>query len=446
MPYRIFAPQPYATLTVGGPVVPGQPITLSWQCTAPTGFGGKVVATISFNNTPIYTSASLPMKSAHSLGASVQFAGEDQVVVQLTPNQQAAQQGLYMIGTNTLTLSVVGNGPQSTPLTATAPLRVIPEIIVAGGLNRELFGNYFVFNPSIPLYSGGPTFTPNGPIWQFQWNVPFAISGIFTNASRFSQMTAALTLVQTNQQNNETSLIGTVQIATADIGQSIPVAFPSINPNWAWVTCPSGVTTGERVWWFTWSVTLSLQDRWGNGYQPVTTSSDGIVFINDSKWNNASNAHMAWIAAMEALATIICAPAAAALIPLAAEECGCAQDPPTPDFNYHKTAKITALPLSQSLAETKSFPATRGFLGSTLELTAINEALSQTEGKLIAARSNNDAKGIELQTRMYRAFEENLGATARTLRSATAKVLRELEAEPMLSTDSVRSAIRSLQL
>jgi len=77
---------------------------------------------------------------------------------------------------------------------------------------------------------------------------------------------------------------------------------------------------------------------------------------------------------------------------------------------------------------------------------AVISALDQTEGKLIAAREDKDAKGVSLQTKTYRHFEEILLATANEIHSSIPHVVQELQAEPSISTENIRAAVRSLQM
>ncbi len=436
MPYKLIqASVSTASLAVAAPVLPGQPITLSWDCLVVKSFGSKVVATISFDSTTIYTSASLPTTPQPTGQGLIGVAGEAQVVIQLTPNQQAAQLGLYMIGSHTLTLSVSGNGSGSAPVTATASLQVIPESLQAQTLP----------DPFVPVLGSYWNWNGDALDYYFDWNSTFALGGTFINASRFSAMKAQLTLVETDETNNESTNRGS-QSFTADIGQAIPVVFGSETQNWSWIACPSGDTTASPSKTFTWSVLISLQDPWGNGYPVLTAAVIGGVSVSSDKIAHQGNAHSAFISGTLLVATGYGAPAGGILLAAAASECKAAQDPPGPDFDYNKTATVTPMPLPQSFAEMTALPDTKAFLGSILDFAAIYEALNQTEGKLIAARSNEDREAVELQVKAYRAFEKKLGATAKILQSSIERTVEELAAEPGLSADSVRAPIRSMQM
>jgi hypothetical protein len=111
---------PVAWLQINGPVLPGQPIQISWNVAAIGQVTGNFVATItSSGNKVLYTSKPIPaVDTTHSspfrqglIGSG--SAGESDVSLQFDPTQPVAQ-GLYAIGTQTLTLSVTGSGTDCT--------------------------------------------------------------------------------------------------------------------------------------------------------------------------------------------------------------------------------------------------------------------------------------------------------------------------------------------
>jgi hypothetical protein len=400
---------------------------------------GNVVATVSYNDVVLYTSKSIA--SGFRLIEGLDYgAGEDNVSIAVGPSALAVQLGLYQIQPvdsftqATLTLSVVAD--HGGPFTASANLAVVAEAFDA---------SWWAWSPDQNVADIQP-FSQAGSS-TFDWNTPYSLSGNFVNKSKWSAMKVQIFLAETDLQTNS-QVLRSAQTLTADMGPNPNfVIFPSITQNWAWLTCPSGVRGAPTFKYFNYVVIISMQDPWGNNYPGLTVGPYGVIVgIPVSKLQNSTSASAAWLFAMACLASVLGAPGAAFAMPIAAALCGKAQDPPTPDFDYHSTAKIQVYEPPPPSGETTHIRATMSFLSLLLKLIAIISALDQTEGKLIAARQDNDSKGVSLQTKTWRHFEETLTATAQEVRSAVPHVVRELEDAPSMSAENVRAAVRSLQM
>jgi hypothetical protein len=397
-----------------------------------------VVATVSYNGVAVYTSESISATTIIFDGF-LWFAGEENVSIAISPSSLAAQLGIYQIfsvdslAQATLTLSVVAqNGG---PFAASANLGVFGETVDPSWWSWSADQNVGNIQP---FDSPGSS--------SFDWNTPYSLSGNFVNKSIWSAMKAQISLVETDSQTN-TQALRSSQAFTADIGPNPNfVIFSPITQNWTWLSCPDGGRGAPTVKLFNYSVKISLQDPWGNAYLLTVGPYNVTVGIPVNKLQDASNAVAYWDEAMLFLASIFFAPAAGFLMPLAASQCGQAQDPPTPDFDYHSTSAIRIYEPPPPIGETAHIQTTISFLNLLLKLTAIVSALNQTEGKLIAAREDKDATAVSLQTKTYRRFEGELRATAQQVRSAVPNVVRELEAAPFASAENIRAAVRSLQM
>jgi len=435
MPTQKQRPRPTfgAYLTLPASVRPGEPITVDWGVVA-SGQLGNVTATISYENVVLYTSASIGSNIFPGAGF-VFLAGEDNLSIAIPPSSPAVQLGLYHIPPSdsftvaVLNLNIVSDQPGQGPFTASANLPVVGETIDA---------SWWVWSASY-----GPPDYDN----LVDWNTSYAPSGQFFNKSRWSAMSGQLTLVEKDLQNNQFTNRGSSQVSTNVGPNPNDIYFASITQSWPWVSCPSGTLGAPTNKNYSYSVTMALQDTYGNGYDPVTSSSQGwSVTVPPDKTANQNNALASFVSGVAATATVIGAPLGGILLAAAAAFCGEAQDPPTPDFDYLTTAKKSTLQSPELLENETQLPATRAFLKSTLESIAIWSALGQTEGKLIAARIAKNAKGVRLQTNTYEEFVEELMTTAAALRSNLAKVRNEVEAEASLAVENVREAIRAFQM
>ncbi len=431
-------------LTITGPVLPGQPIQLSWyisSSTFDTIGNGNVVATISNGNNVLYTSKpiaitkTLTKSGALALAHVFYQAGENNIILQFNPGQQNAQ-GLYVIGTHTLTLTVTGgNGPY----TATTQLVVIGENINASW-----------WNWTTPT-TGAPANVP--------WNTAYGVAGNFFNQSQWSVMKSTCSLIETNTDNNMVVTRGT-QSVTADIGANPnPVQYSAITQNWGWFSSPTGVHVAPVSKTFNYVVVMTLQDPWGNGYPPQNSNQlSVIVSVPQNKINDCSGASAASVAAVAcavggAISGIfsfgigagIGAACAAACTALAANLLSSAADPPAPDFNYHLVTK----PIIPTIPATTKLQQTLAFLNLSLHAVSTYDALSATEGKLIASRLDQNVDGINIQSSQYKILATQLITTANnlpeSLTTAIAEITNAVNATPSLNIDNLRTTLRSWQ-
>jgi hypothetical protein len=430
-----------ATLTVLGPVRPGQPINLNWDILAPTNLG-NVTATIAYIGQTLYTSKSIAMRKNITLNSF--GAGETNLPISVTTGSAPATLGLYQIPAfsstpvQTLDLSITADGSQKGPFTGSAELRVLPE----------------AFNSTWWEWASGLNHA------QFSWNTPYTIGGLFFNKSLWSIMKVTITLMETDTLSGQVANRGP-QTITANISKNAnDVEFSSITQNWAWVQCPQGSHGAPTSKTFDYSVIIAMSDNWGNSYPSLTVGAldTQTVVSPDKQFDSTRAISFTALAASTAVAgaagsfftfgisAAVGAAAAAGFLAVANGWCGQAQDPPTPDFDYLKSARTILHPLPESLAEGNQFSETRAFLKLAIELLGLTTALGQIEGKLIAARIDKSAKGVNFQTTCYRNVERQLMQTAEAFRSVVPKVVAELGAEAAFSSENIRDAIRSFQM
>ena len=114
-----------AFLTINGPIVPGQPLSLTWELDS---FIrdldlGTVRGTISLDNDVLYTSSDIP----YIVTGYAASTGPQTVIID-PPMNDAVARTLYKIGAKILKLSVSGSkGPG--PFTDEEVLLVVPEVV-----------------------------------------------------------------------------------------------------------------------------------------------------------------------------------------------------------------------------------------------------------------------------------------------------------------------------
>jgi hypothetical protein len=430
-----------ASLTVKGPVKPGQPLQVSWSVVGVTNMG-NVTATITLGATIVYSSKPLPVKKyLYVLG----YSGAGEVLtLSFAPTDAAVKAGLYLIPTNPfgvteLVLTVVGDGADKGPLTAVAWLRVQPETLDASWWSWDSLGPDLI------------------------WNIPYTVAGSFTNQSPWSQMNVRLTLLETVLDSNlfnPTTDRGTVTITTG-VGQNpTHVEFASIDQDWSWITCPSGSSNGPHDESFNYSVVVNMQDSWGNVYPALTIGPLWeLVTVPHNKRELQDGAVSAFGASVGAaisggilgifsfgVGAGVAAAVGTGLAALAAGLCTQAQDPPAPDFDFYDNAKVLVYPLGKIPPEEAQLPATMAFLGDALECVALMDAMSQTEGKLMGARMKKNEKAVAHQVAAHEDFRKRLMVTAKKLSSGVKRTTKELDAELAFSVSNTRAAIRYLQV
>jgi hypothetical protein len=400
---------PKLTFSAGRAVFPGEAVLLSWRIQNFCADLGKVTARILYQGNQLYKSTAI------AVGLQDAEKGED-VVLNLTA---AGAPNFYKIGTSTLTLEVTGTGTDPGPYTTTTTVTVTREPV-----------------------SGTWAFTLPAPGTRVAWKAAYTVAGRLTNPTHATMTPASIVLDETS------TAVGPIQLnASMPIGAIAPGAFDSEAwsrlQNWSWlfpgVWQASGAPQGDA---FVYTVTFDMQDEFGNSYPAVTSTSLTVgVAVSTAKLALAATAAAMFdigvtLTALAFLAlagyyTAIGAPAlfAAAGIAygVAAGAGAGALDPPVPDFDYRR---LVSAGLPELPAELEAEPALASLVTVFALLERVNrvdEAMTGTEARLIAARIDRDADAIALQSAEYRDLCDRLLATASHVPLA---VLEAVEAEP----------------
>jgi len=419
-------------------VRPGQPIPLAWGIYGTTIESGEsFTATVSLNNNPCYTSKATTAQ--HDLENGTASAGETNVTMPI-PSQQLGQE-LYAIGHHTLTLSVTGDSGNKGPYTASATLAVVGD--------GPTDGWWQWVEPTA------------GAAEKIPWPLPYSPLGNLFNLNQWSAVTVQCELLETDVTDGTPALSRGIQSVMADVGPNAsPVQFSAITQNWTWVDSPTGRIGAPTSKTFQYVVNLTVKDAWGNGYPPGNTHPPAtvIVAVADNKINDAwaalnANATAAAVAVTGGIAGFFTAGVAAAvagveaaaLVAIGQEYLASAKDPPDPDLNYLTRVQVRPVLASPSLdehAESKTLT----FLNIVLHCLAISDALSATQGKLIGARMQENARGMSVQSRAYTSLVNQLLATTKKLAPALAAAVAELADASVPTIDDLRATLRSWQV
>jgi hypothetical protein len=441
-------PPPPSYLRIQGPIVPGQPIVISWEIAdasipgksnlaSPLSSWGNVVATVTFNGNVLYQSQAIKPSKATSTKPFVAevsgySAGEQDVTIKVAGSQSFAT-ALYTVGTHTLTLTIKGDAPP--------PLKQFPNMYTATATALLTV----VFERVDSSWWNWTSPDPGQVIATAEWNNPYEMAGAFTNKSKWSTMKVQYTLWETDQTDNLPPVVRGSGSLTANVGSTVPAAFNAITQNWGWLACPSGVQihTFQKI--FNYVVTMTLQDNWGNNYAPVnSTTLPVIVSVSETKYNESTGAVVAAAAATSS--SWWCPLCGAIAAGVAAGLCAAANDPPAPDPNYLVTAKVVVPETPWTADANAGKTATLAFFSLALRYTATADALSRTEGKLIGANAGNNEEGIRLQTSAFREIQNEIMAVAKQLPEAASAAVDEIEAEPSASQENVNTRLRMWQV
>jgi hypothetical protein len=200
---------------------------------------------------------------------------------------------------------------------------------------------------------------------------------------------------------------------------------------------------------FTYTATFSMQDAFGNAY-PATTSAAGTVIVSVSglKIGLAAAAYTCFcigvglvISGFLALAGYITAIGAPALFAAAGAAFAIATglgagalDPPVPNFDYRAVVVVRLVRVPTQLPEAAPVSPVLQVLELLARVSALIEAMSATEARLMAARIDRDQSAIDRQTAEYRALRDSLLAVLAAIPPSTAETGEQLAEDPLRSS------------
>ena len=365
---------------VNGPVVPGQPLTVSWYMfdPDPTFNPGNVTGSVYIGSVLLYQNAQpVPYifdPDGTPYGASdpspAPGFSRDPITIQLNSGQPGAQE-LYTIGTKNLTLVLTGSGPETGPWSLDVPLQVIPDDVDPSWWNWT---------------------TPQGENELWGSNNPYSVSGTLTNESQFALMTMTWTIIQIDDQGNQLQF-GNGTFSQVEIGNITGITSNTITQGWEWILLGVWLINGPTTRQFTYRVQFTVQDLFGNSYPiPGSLEDPGAaapflstplnVTVNVTGWKYwaaiAAEA-LAFVAALELVAAGVAAltvvgdlgPAeflaalAASLYAVASTSGAIARDPPKPSSKYKEVLFLVNYGKARKNLPISRFPGLSNFSESS---------------------------------------------------------------------------------
>jgi hypothetical protein len=444
-------PPPKAILTVNSPIVPGQPLPITWS------FSGSLVLypagwvfTVNVYITDPTTGEQLALNEApitYTTPTTAAFVPNQ--VATLSPPTQRAAQLLYTVGYNTIQMvletPMLGeDGTYSTESTATA-----------------------VVQPDIGFYAFSPSTSPGSPTWNSPYHV-IATSSNLSQYTSYSINSLQITELDTNTGNTQTinpSVVPTV----VEINGQITVDSGPITKNWAWMNQTFYTVDGPFSDIFRYSASLVFTDQFGNVYQNVwytfsqiaapptgTANTFGfnvVVLVDGTKAQAQSGAENQLVAAAfsQGVAATLAAAAAAAtgtvigipagvalgiaagaaqitafaLQQAAQADANRANDPPSPDFLTREPVVIRPRTIAGIDKLRESNPDLARLLEASEYLHAAGRALDMMQAKLLGANITEDHKGTDIQKEACRNLARLLETEARRLPQVIAKAIDE---------------------
>lgn len=332
----------------GGPMVPGQPLSLPWgfdttSATEPSVVGSYATATIVFQIADA-AGAFVPLQP-ESPPVYVQLGGmQCRVPLSLIPHDPQIARTLFKIGRHalraTLTITMLGF---SASWTLDHTIEVVAEPPSADWW-RWILPNGLSTTPGYLVGPGG-------------WNTPYHIGGRFVNRSGYA-------VVEVDAELEQTELWGELPVPqgplslTSALTLPAPIlpgaddalgdaVFPDQTQAYDWldpVTSTFSPSAGSRV--ISYFVFMTTRDAYGNRYKRVRSAQMSVnVSVSDSKLLSAQGAMLTRVSAVlmlvaavataaNPIASVILSSAAAIAFFISGQLQGNALDPPAPDARY----------------------------------------------------------------------------------------------------------------
>jgi hypothetical protein len=417
-------------LTIGGPVVPGQPIPAEWFFANLSGrldLGTGYKVRILFEDTGIYSSDDDPQLDPRRLagsdflaiGSLASFeAAHERVLVPAASCNSALGQSLYTFGQRALRLEVTTNGRDRGPYVATDTLTVVPEAVHMWW-----------------TWPAQPDSTPGLAVPLYRWKQYYNIIGDFTNHSPHVRMHLEAVLKEQEEMSGPIKR-RSYPAHDIDAGGSKTVSLPLPNPiaqDWKWFdqkfSYPSAGPTSKT---FYYTAELTMRDCYGNPFSAVSSDLAVVVQVSADKVNLGAGAFAAQISAW-VLAALSKVPVIGWIFGIGATAAGAtalalgsaALDPPEPNSRYLERVEVEDDTVPAALLTEESFRPLGEFLGHVEYVANALVALSEIESRLQGARIAKSKRGTRAQALRYR--------------EVLSDVLDRISRLPQLTEESVRS-------
>jgi hypothetical protein len=420
------AAAPSLSFAATATIFPGDPIPLSWGIQNVCYDLGKITARILYQATSIHTS--IPI----NVGLMDGPKGEDPLI-----DPSGVPPSFYKIGSSTLTLELTGTGNDPGPYTATTQVTVTAEPV-----------------------SGTWAFT--APPTLAAWKAAYNVAGRLTNPAHATMTPSSVVLNETSFTQPPVSTIAMPSLGAIVTG-GFGTAIWSVTQRWSWVTPGVWIIYGPTIDVFTYSVTFSMQDAYGNAYPSTTSSSFGVVVgVSNLKLGLAATALVLigvaialLIVGLAALGFYPTAGLGAALIAAAGVSAAIAQgfgagalDPPVPNFAYRRVGSVRRPDVPEVVGDDPALASISSVFMLLSRIAEIQAAMSSTEARLIAARIDRDREATDLQLAEYQGLRDSLLIAADAVPLAAAEAVDALRADPSLrpATDGrgLRRAAKAL--
>ncbi len=417
-----------ADLSVAAPVVPGQPVSLTWELRSRNLAVdvGDITAKVFLDAHEVYKSRA-PVKFVMKGNDGTSGVQTDSISPPFSDPLLGKE--LYKIGTKTLHLVLTGSGKDNGPYTSEDDLTVTPE----------------------PVDSTWWEWTAPVPFKGVEWKRGYSLAGKFINRSQWSKMDLRAPLSELEVWAKKTRQVPN-SIETLDKvapNSEGPVIFPEIKQTWDWLAPVVWVLFGPTVKRFNYTTRFTLTDDYDNGYSGDSDSLIGVVSVSDLKLAAAIGAFVHMVAAAElAVAAIFWPPAwqGAATAVTAANALGAvALDPPEADPRYLKTVRLRTPRVPKALVADKQLAALWYMLELTQRILEAHKTLTQIHRRLIGARVADNRKAVRMQTNSYRSVLAYMKQSAAKLPKAAAVAVRATRTEKLFATTRLRKHLRIWQ-
>jgi hypothetical protein len=464
----------------GGPVYPGIPVGLSWGLQNDCSDVGSVTARVTLQpgGQLLYdSSATVGPLAVPPLGLNGEgvLTNGPAVASVRRPADPALAAALYQVGAKTLHVEITGTGRNPGPYAADTQLDIVAE---------DVDGSWWDWDVATATVS---------------WKESYDVGGTLTNRAQGGERfdVNAATFTETDdttmpQPPPRTHDFPNPAPGGVAAGASARFDWTGLVQDWDWVVSDSQTVAGHTIAaigyanplyfqkTFEYRVDLALTDEFGNAYRlpaapaaraaavraaPAPGHPDDLIhaFLNDlvapDKQQAAARAVAASLGQSAAIVLMFAAAEhggifgaffvalffyeALALGAMAQVNYEKAKDPPVPDFDY--LVAVTAAPAPPPRLPPEVPPELlplRSVAELLARVAAAQGALGTIEGKLLGARIDGSAEGLELQGDGYAAALSLMTMAAEQLPNAAAEAIGILAAHKALrSEDEINAAL-----
>lgn len=425
-------------LTLGGPIVPGQPITFSWIST-PFGLAdrldlGNVTATLYPVDDLGDANQTFPLHQV-TVSAATLVSGVYQAPTRSVTPLGPIAPPLYKIGGGQRVVMVLaGTGKTAGPFVSDAQLL---HVVEEPGVRSW-------FELKVP-----PT---------AEWKAAYQITASFRNKSQFSSFAVAALLRESDNQGNPPINIpadaaqypvpkGSTQLMTFD--------GHNFSKQWEWFV--PGLWLQHPPYEVTYFCLLNggLFDAFENKYEFFGPSASMLVSVSTEKralCGLAYSLNIVSIALFAAAMATACLPVAGAILfsssgtaAAAAAAFGAgAADPPAPDPLYKQQVMVPEFTLPPEFRAHKLMRPVFDAMELVWHIGALCCALPLIESKILGAEVARDRRGQTAQRKALAEARKGIAVSARKLEKIAAAAIEGVKKHPVMARGNIAQEIQRL--